>query len=371
VLGLIVNPVAGLGGRVGLKGSDGLEVQALARRLGAIPVAPLRTTVTLERLQPHGEEFQLVTGAGDMGEVIARQAGFAPAVLPTAPSGATTAADTLAVAREMQRLAVDLILFAGGDGTACDLVRAIGETTPCLGIPAGVKILSAAFATTPVAAGDLALRYLRGEVTRLQEVEVLDLDEVAYRDGRVSPRLFGYLRIPFEHRLVQGRKSPSRADPRGILEAIAADILDNMQDDVAYVVGPGTTTRPILTRLGLEKTLVGVDVLRNRGLLASDANEARLLDVLTRFPGKIVVTPIGGQGYLFGRGNQQISPAVIRRVGRENLLVASSPEKIHALHGRPLLVDTGDSEVDHLLSGYVRVITGYNERIVYRVTSFP
>lgn len=369
MLGLIVNPVAGLGGRVGLKGSDGAEIQRRARELGALPLALERAATALQRLDFPRASVEMMTYPGEMGEGAARACGFEPTVIGSIQPGSTSAEDTMAAAREMQHRGVRLILFAGGDGTARDMVRAIGDSLPVLGIPAGVKILSAAFATSPSAAGELACRFLAGEVTRLREAEVLDLDEEAYRAGRVSPQLFGYLKVPYQRRLLQGRKSPSGPDEHGTLQAIAQDVVDQMHDDVVYIVGPGTTTRPILSHLGLEKTLIGVDVLLNRRLLLADANETSLLGALKDHSARIVVTPIGGQGYLFGRGNQQISPAILRSVGKENIIVVAAPEKIYALRGRPLLVDSGDPGVDRLLSGYVPVISGYRERIVYRVAS--
>jgi predicted polyphosphate/ATP-dependent NAD kinase len=369
MLGLIINPVAGLGGRVGLKGSDGFEIQKRARMLGAQSPAPGRAQAAIERLLPLGESLEIVTYAGEMGEDVVRRGGMEPKVIGKIVAGATTAEDTQAAAREMSRRGASLILFAGGDGTARDVARAVGDSSPALGIPAGVKILSGAFATTPLAAGDLARRYFEGKVTGLREVEVLDLDEEAYRAGRVSPALYGYLRVPYDRRMLQSRKSPSGPDERGTLQAIAADIVDHMEEDVAYIIGPGTTTRPILTRMGLQKTLVGVDVVCNGRLLSQDANEATLLGILETHTCKIIVTPIGGQGYLFGRGNQQISPAVLQAVGANNILVVGTPQKIHSLRGRPLLVDSGDEDSDRRLSGYVRVVTGYGERSVYRVSS--
>ncbi len=366
-LGLIVNPVAGLGGRVGLKGSDGTEVQALARRMGAEPLAHARAIEALQRLEPLRDMLTILTYPGEMGERAARECGFTPEVFGAIEAGASTPEDTVAAAVEMRQRAVDLILFAGGDGTARDLVSAVGATVAVLGIPAGVKILSAAFATNPRSAGDLACSYLAAGARRLREAEVLDLDEDAYRSGRVSPRLFGGLRVPDSRTQLQGRKSPSAAGLQAQLQSIAQDVIDQLRDDVATIVGPGTTTRPILTRLGLEKTLVGVDVLLGRALLVADANETDLLAVVRGHPSRIVVTPIGGQGFIFGRGNAPISPAVLRTVGREHVLIVSAAEKLHALRGRPLLVDTGDPEVDRSLCGYARVITGYNERAVYRV----
>ena len=368
-LGLIVNPVAGIGGRVGLKGSDGAEIQQLAWSLGARPASFERTCQTLERLVADKDSIEIIAYPGEMGEGAARACGFEPTVIGSIKPGQTTAEDTRRAARELRGMDSCLILFTGGDGTARDVADAVGDSVPVLGIPAGVKIHSAAYATSPASAGELASRYLRGEILGLRQAEVMDLDEAAYREGVIAPKLYGYLKVPYEKRLLQGRKSPSRLDESGTLEAIALDVIDHMQEDIVYIVGPGTTTRPILSHLGLEKTLIGVDVIQGRRLLAADANEAVLLDLLGDQRAKIVVTPVGGQGYILGRGNQQISPAVLRKVGRDNLIVVSTAEKIHALRGRPLLVDSGEPEVDRLLSGYVKVISGYGERIVYRVST--
>jgi predicted polyphosphate/ATP-dependent NAD kinase len=376
-LGLIVNPVAGIGGRVGLKGSDGTEIQRRALELGAVPQATNRAIEALEHLKAM-ESLEIVTYPGEMGESAARACGFQPTVIGTIKPGETTAEDTVRAAREMQSLGVDLLLFAGGDGTARDVYEAIGLDRPTLGIPAGVKIHSAVYATSPRGAGDLAALYLQGRTDSLREAEVMDIDEKAFRQGSLSVRLYGYLKIPFRTRLVQSQKVPS-AGEGAALAAIAEDIVDKMEDSVLYIVGPGTTTRAIAEELALPKTLLGVDVLTRRGsgegkkanLLTADANEAQLLALLDEGGErrtKIVVTPIGGQGYLFGRGNQQISPRVIQRVGRENIIVVSTPDKLHALGSQPLLVDTGDRAVDEMLSGYMMVVTGYNERAVRKVS---
>lgn len=369
LLGLIVNPVAGLGGRVGLKGSDGEEIQRRARALGAKPVACARAQAALGPLLPHRDAIALLTYPAEMGEEVARQLGFSPQVIGDIRSGATTASDTRLAASQMRQLGARLILFAGGDGTARDVVDAIGETVPALGIPAGVKIHSACFAISPERAGELALRFLLGQAEQTQLAEVMDLDEEEYRAGRLAPRLYGVLRVPFERQWLQGRKAPTPMAERAALEAIAFDVAESMTPETLYLVGPGSTTRALLEHIGLEKTLLGVDVIRAGQLILQDANEASLLRVLGAGPAQIVLTPVGGQGYLLGRGNQPISPAVIRRVGPENLVVVSTPHKIHALQGRPLLVDTGDREVDRMLSGYRKVITGYGERIVYRVAA--
>jgi predicted polyphosphate/ATP-dependent NAD kinase len=365
-LGLIVNPVAGLGGRVGLKGSDGAEIQKRALELGAMPQAQNRAIEALERIKPV-DGLEVITYPSEMGEDAARACGFEPKVIGSIRPGKTTAEDTMNAAREMLRLDVDLLLFAGGDGTARDIYNAISDSLPVLGIPAGVKIHSAVFGTNPRSAGDLAASYLQGKVSTLREAEVMDIDEEAVRRGVVSARLYGYLKVPFQRRLLQGLKAPSSPGEEAAMAAIAADVVDNMEPGCLYIIGPGTTTRAITARLGLAKTLIGVDVVADGKLVAADVNESQLLELLKGRKAKIIVTPIGGQGYIFGRGNQQISPEVIKRVGKDNIIVVSTVGKIHSLGGRPLLVDTGDREVDEMLSGYIRVVTGYDERIIYKV----
>jgi predicted polyphosphate/ATP-dependent NAD kinase len=284
----------------------------------------------------------------------------------------------------MLRSNVALLLFAGGDGTARDITTAVGDALPVLGIPAGVKIHSAVYATNPINAGELARLVLEGRVTRLREAEVMDIDEQAIRQGVVSAKLYGYLKVPFQRELVQSLKMPSSPGEEASLHAIAHDVVGQMVPGRLYIIGPGTTTRAITSRLGLNKTLIGVDVAYKEEeagvgpqpegrLVAADVNESQLLTLLEGRGRKgcamIIVTPIGGQGYIFGRGNQQISPRVIEIVGKEGIVVVSTAAKINSLGGRPLLTDTGDRAVDRMLSGYVKVVTGYNERVVYRVSS--
>jgi predicted polyphosphate/ATP-dependent NAD kinase len=366
-LGLIVNPVAGIGGRVGLKGSDGAEIQRRALELGAVPQSQHRAIQALERITSV-DGLELITYPGEMGEDAARGCGFQPTVIGSIKPGETTPEDTVDAARDMLRLNVNLLLFAGGDGTARDIYNAIGDGLPVLGIPAGVKIHSAVFGTNPLSAGDLAASYLQGKVSALREGEVMDIDEEAFRQGIVSAKLYGYLKVPFQRRLVQSLKTPSSPGEQAAMAAIAADVVSNMENGWLYIIGPGTTTRAITSRLGLDKTLIGVDVVADGKLIAADVNEAQLLELLQGRKAKIIVTPIGGQGYIFGRGNQQISPKVIEKVGRNNVIVVSTTGKIHSLRGQPLWVDTGDRAVDEMLSGHIRVVTGYNERIVYRVS---
>ena len=382
-LGLIVNPIAGIGGRVGLKGSDSLDIQQRARMLGAVPLAGERAASALELLLPLSDNIELLVPPEEMGEMVARSCGFNPQVIQTSgltnkslapfPIGRgeggnkTTPEDTCYAARTMQEAGVDLILFSGGDGTARDIYNAIGNNFPVLGIPAGVKIQSAVFATTPRSAGELAAEFLQGKGVRLQEAEVVDLDEDAYRLGQIVTRLYGYLKIPFRREVIQNQKVPSPAGSAVQMQGIATDVIEQMKPDLAYILGPGTTTRTVAEQIGLPKTLVGVDIITHNELLAADVGERQILEMLERCPLGLIITPTGGQGFLFGRGNQQISPDVIRRVRDENILVICLASKIATLQGRPLLVDSGDYELDHLLTGYIKVITGYHEKIIYRL----
>ncbi|HEX5950205.1 MAG TPA: ATP-NAD kinase family protein [Actinomycetota bacterium] len=370
-LGLVVNPIAGIGGRVGLKGSDGEDVVRRALALGAVPEASPRTVRALERLGTGTVGFELFVGPGPMGEDAARATGLDAHVVGELGSDRTTAEDTRRFAAAMAERGVDLLLFAGGDGTAADVLAAVGDAVPVLGVPAGVKIHSAAFAVSPEAAGSLAASVARdvaaGARPMLREAEVLDLDEDDYRSGRIAPRLVGYLRVPREPRLVQARKAPSPASEEVMTRAIAEDVVDGMEPGRAYVLGPGTTLRAVAERLGVPKTLVGVDVIRDGRLVETDANEDTLLAVLEQGPASVVVTPIGGQGFVFGRGNQQIGPRVLRAVGREHVVVVATPWKLASLAGRPLRVDTGDPPLDAQLAGHVLVTTGYGDRAVYRI----
>ncbi len=367
-IGLIVNPVAGIGGRVGLKGSDGRAIQKQARALGAIPQAFQKAKQALKKLRPHRDDLEIITYPGEMGATSALESGFTPREIGSIQPGHTTPDDTQRAAQQMMLCGAELLLFAGGDGTARDIYAAIGTQLPVLGIPAGVKIHSGVFAASPVRAGELAVLYLVGKQIELREAEIMDIDEEMVRQGTLEAKLFGYLRIPYERRMIPGLKCASSSGEATAIEAIAIDIIEQFEEDCLYILGPGTTIRGIAARLELEKTLLGVDVIQNQKLVDTDVNEAELLDLIEGQKARIIVTPIGGQGFLFGRGNQQISPQVIAKVGKQNLIVVSTAEKIYALNGRPLLVDTGDARIDRILQGYIRVVTGYGETLMYKVS---
>lgn len=369
-LGLIINPVAGIGGSVGLKGSDGDEVVALARSRGGVSRAVERAGRTLALLFPLRSRVRLYCFEGAMGGDLATQLGF-PVEMLGAPADPlrTTAADTEHAARRMAERGVDLILFAGGDGTARNVCNAAGPGQPALGIPAGVKMHSGVYAITPEAAGEIVSRMVSGRAVDVDLAEVRDLDEQAYREGRVKSRYYGELLVPRLGQFVQAVKSGEQNSDPLVLDAIADGIIESIEPGVLQIVGAGSTTSPILERLGLDNTLLGVDLVLNGEQIGKDVAESDILSALDSHhgPARLIITPIGGQGHIFGRGNQQLSPAVIRRIGRDSILVVATPAKLASLEHRPFLVDSGDVELDRELRGVIRVVTGYREQLLYPV----
>lgn len=397
-IGLIINPVAGMGGSVGLKGTDHVVEEALRR--GAVPGSEKRAETALRELLPYKDELLICTGAGHMGGELAQRMGFRTEVLPVGtdtgaadapvdtavsadlktPAGAdilaasafcfaTAGSDTIALGKRLLNEQADLLLFAGGDGTARDIYQAVGTELVCVGIPAGVKIHSPVYAKNPGAAGKLAAMWMSGRIKRYEEKEVLDIDEDAYRSGHINTALYGYLKIPAERALTQNRKAPTPLSDEAAIESIAYEVTDHMEPDVVYLVGAGTTTRGVMKKLGLPNTLIGVDVVENGKVLENDAYGERILSHIRGKRAKLILTVTGGQGFLFGRGNQQLTPEVIRTVGKENLIILATSSKLAELRGNPLLVDTGDDALNEELCGYYRVITGYKEYTVCRVAA--
>jgi predicted polyphosphate/ATP-dependent NAD kinase len=367
-LGLIVNPLAGLGGRVGLKGTDGLRDAALA--LGAEPVAEPRALRTLQRLGNRRAELVILAAGGAMGQQVAGKAGLLCELVASPIGAMTSAADTILAARAMQASAVDLILFAGGDGTARDVFSAVGDAVPILGIPAGVKMQSAVFAATPEAAGDIVTAIAAASDQRAPQYrasEVMDIDEDDLRNGTISPRLFGYARVPHIPRLLQNAKVRNHGLDEGALDAAARHIADGMAPEILYAVGAGRSAKRVLDALGLSGSLLGTDLVLDRALVGHDVGERTILDGAKGRALRIVVGVIGGQGYVFGRGNQEISPAVIRLAGRDGITILASQQKLLALEDKRLLVDTGDPDLDRSLTGYWRITVGPREDMMMKV----
>jgi len=343
-IGLIVNPIAGMGGAVGLKGTDGKDTLAKAVALGAKPMAHMKAELFLSELAAVKNSVHLIVGAGAMGEDDAKRCGFTSSVFGDSKLE-TTAEDTREIARKIAEQGVGVLVFCGGDGTARDIQKAVDMKVPVLGVPTGVKMHSAVFAVTPAAAARVAVGFLWGGLP-LREAEVMDVDEAAFRDGRVSAQLFSYVLTPYEPHLIQANKlaSPMTESEVRNQAAIAIYVIENMKPDVVYIIGPGTTTRTIGDLLDEKKTLLGVDLFCNKKIFDKDANEQQILAAIRGKTAHIIVTPIGGQGFVFGRGNQQISPEVIRQVGLDNIVVVATESKLRSL--KSLRVDTGDPCLD-------------------------
>jgi NAD+ kinase len=352
-VGLVVNPIAGMGGRVGLKGTDNKVEEA--RHRGAEPRSPDRAREALEHLKNQPESVVLYTYGGAMGEDEAVAAGFSPTVVGAPEREETTATDTRTAVRRFVEEGVDLILFVGGDGTAVDVaetLEALDDETPILGIPGGVKVYSSVFAVTPRAAGRIATAFDRTEVR-----EVNDIDEDAYRGGDVNTELKALATVPVGDE-VQSSKQIGGGTVESLAAAVAAEIRD---DDATYVLGPGSTVDAVKTELGVDGSPLGVDVWRAGKVLARDAGEAEIIEALGE-RNVIVVSPIGGQGFIFGRGNDQISPPIIRR---SEIEVIASKQKLSDIG--VLRVDTGDPELDESLRGWQRVRVGKFERQLLKV----
>ena len=366
-VGFIVNPIAGMGGRVGLKGTDHVVDQA--RAAGAEPVAPGRASLCLSaflkmQAKDPNLEVRWLSCAGDMGAALLDRAGVDPATVEIVHTPATpsTAEDTRTAAAACAAASADLLVFCGGDGTARDIVEAVDGALPILGIPAGVKMHSGVFAVDPRAAAEALAEFLRGQL-RIGDSEVMDLDEEAYRAGEWRVRLYATARTLVEPNLVQADKMMfAEMSEESVRLELAEHFRDlfNEEPTILFLLGPGSTIESIATRLKIDKTLLGIDAVVGGKLVARDVDERGILALLDRHAkAKLVVSPIGAQGFVLGRGNLQLSPAVVRRIGTRNLLVVATPAKLAAT---PVLrVDTGDEALDAEIrkKEYLFVLTGY------------
>jgi predicted polyphosphate/ATP-dependent NAD kinase len=363
-LGFIVNPIAGMGGRVGLKGTDGVLKEAVAR--GAKPIAPSRAIEFLQKLKEGTAEteVEVLTCPGIMGKEEAKAANFSVQTLPMKLARETSAEDTKVAVKLLTEAKVDLIIFVGGDGTARDIfdeMQVSGEA-PVLGVPAGVKMYSGVFAVNPSDAADVVLAFVERQA-EIAEFEIMDADEKAIRSDTFVVKLHGILKGPFLPARIQGTKqvSPETVDEKENQTAIARFIIEEMQPDATLILGPGTTVKRIAELLGVEKTVLGVDVYK-KGTVVLDVEEKEILKKVSEWQNTwIILSPIGHQGILLGRGNQQISPEIIKRVGKQHIIVAATKSKLQSIEGNVLRVDTGDTEADNMLKGYIRVVTDYRE----------
>lgn len=364
-LGLIINPVAGMGGKVGLKGSDGEEVIEKARELGAEPESGKKTLKAIEKLKGLKDQVCLYLADGAMGEEVVQDTDFNYEVIYQTGEK-TTADDTKQVAQALLDLDVDLILFAGGDGTARNITEAVGLNIPVLGIPAGVKIHSPVYGLSPEHAGEMAYKYLRGDPVEVQEEEVIDIQEDAFRRDEIITNVYGYLNVPYDRSHMQNLKSSSPQSDKEAQISAALRVIDDMEEDVYYIIGSGSTTARIMEELELEGTVLGVDIIKNKKLVQKDVNEQEIIDIIQGQPARLVVTPMGGQGYIFGRGNQQLSAKVLSHLDKEDVSIVASAQKMQGLKSNPLLIYTGDDQIDEKFSGYYRVIIAYDQTKMHK-----
>jgi predicted polyphosphate/ATP-dependent NAD kinase len=375
-VGFLVNPIAGMGGRVGLKGTDGVAEEAAG--LGAEPQAGERAYQAVSNFAAKVKamapdlDVHWLTCTEPMGQGVLRRAGMEESEIVHRCSEPTSARDTEEAARSMMERGVEVILFAGGDGTARDILGVVGLDTPILGIPAGVKMHSAVFGVDPSYVADILLAYLRGQI-RTKEVEVMDLDEERYRAGEWNIRLYGTAMTPFEPNLVQtGKLSYDQIPDEEVTKDIAAYVVEMMEaePDTVFILGPGSTVRAVGEALGLETTLLGIDAVRGGALVGEDLNEEGLLEILEASPeARLVISPIGAQGFILGRGNLQLSPEVVKRIGVRNILILATPAK---LTRTPVLrVDTGDHALDASIRSrrYMQVIIGYHAKKMHPLQS--
>lgn len=363
-VGFLVNPIAGMGGSVGLKGTDGTKMVEEAERRGATRSSPLRATEALRSVRGKRLEIEWLTCAGLMGKSELDETGFRSKTVYE-PRTETSSKDTIAAVGRFIEEGVSLVVFAGGDGTARDVFEIADRNVPMLGIPTGVKMQSSVFLNSPDELGDALMTFVDFGVTK--EAEVMDVNEDSYRRGILEAKLFGIALVPDDSSHMQSSKASYRsgtADEEA--EEIGQYVADSMEAGAVYIMGPGSTTAAIVKVFGEEKTLLGADVYVDRERIVADGGEEDLLRALDKkAKAFIIVSPIGAQGFIFGRGNQQISARVIERVTVKNIITVATPTKLRDT--RVLRVDTGSRHLDEQIRGKIKIITGYRRRKLVQV----
>lgn len=370
-LGFLINPIAGMGGKVGLKGTDNVLNEAVKR--GALPLANLRASETLKRIKTvidkyHGDfPVKWLTCSNSMGEDCLKKYGFSCEIVHYCKK-VTTADDTKLACKEFLKRNVDLIVFCGGDGTARDIYEIIGDKVPILGVPSGVKMHSGVFCVNPEAASEVIFAFIERTIS-IGEAEIMDLDEEKYRKGEWSIKLHGIAKTLSEGNYIQSAKAIIRGpSEEEIKEEIAEHIKEEIEKDTLYILGSGGTLKTIGEKLKIDKTLLGIDAVFNEKLIAKDVNEKELLSLLSKHRKvKLIVSPIGAQGFILGRGNLQLSSDVIKRIGIENIIIAATPSK---LRNTPFLrVDTGDPSLDKEFAEkkYLSILIGYHTTALRKI----
>ena len=368
-LGFLVNPYAGIGGEAALKGSDRVDVRDKALAYSDTLRTPERARRFLTALGPAARAIDWYSGEGLMGEMLLREFDCSLAGVEPVSSYPSSAEDSRRLVKTCITQAVDILVFVGGDGTARDVVDESGMHLPCLGVPGGVKMQSGVFAISPEAAASIVLRIASGESLGVSEQDVRDIDEQALREGRVHSRFYGSMQVPAEPAWLQRLKQGGVEDESLVLDEIAEHLTEIMQDSGAVMLaGPGTTIAHWMKNLGLANTLVGFDAIRDGQLLQQDLTAKDVLSLQQQYPDVyLVITPTGNQGFLLGRGNQQLSPSFIQQLPKEQWLIVASQSKLDTLQQRPLLVDSNDAELDRQIAGLYPIITAYHHQMLYPV----
>ncbi len=364
-LAVVVNPDAGLGGRLGFKGSDGRAAEA--RAAGAEDRAGPRMRQCLEKLSELAREpIEILAWDGRMG------GDWIPGEY-TSTGKTPDTTDAISTSEFIKAHSPDLFLYAGGDGTTRDIVEALGDREiPLVGVPGGVKMHSGCFATTPKAAAEVVWSFFTGDLM-VARTEVMDLDEEVYRKGEWKVKMYGEAFTPASPRWMQGAKEQvQRESEEETLEAMSLHIANLVEEnpDLMLVWGSGGTLRQMCKQIGHDSTLLGIDI-QHAGKMYNDLNESGLLEIINEHQGeiKLLLSPMGGQGFLIGRGNLQLSPEVLRSIGTDNILGIATPAKLLGLN--ELRIDTGDEELDAeiIAKKYLKVLQGYRTTRVIRVAN--
>jgi|TARA_B110000881_G_scaffold175878_1_gene160686 predicted polyphosphate/ATP-dependent NAD kinase len=368
-LGLLVNPDAGLGGKLGLKGSDGKA--ELARSMGADDRSGPRLRKFLEHfsLLHRGsfDDISWITSEGKMGSKwFPKDVDIGLVTTVHESNEHTSFQDTEEAVEKLINHGIDLLIYAGGDGTTRDIIAKLNKLEypklPVIGVPTGVKMYSGSFAASPKAAAEVLSAWIRGDLLTAS-TEVLDLDEERYRNGEWIVRHYAEAVTPSSPRWMQGSKQRVEASGEGeIIEGLAEHIGEILIKDSRLIIwGSGGTLGDIGEYLGFNLTTLGMDATLGQELIGLDLDEKGILNLLDSHNGEITVllSPMGGQGFLIGRGNLQLSSSVIRKVGIDNILGVVTPAKL--LTVRKLRIETGDEDLDaeFALKRYMKVLQGY------------
>lgn len=362
-IGFIINPIAGMGGKVALKGTDGEQTLLSAIKNGAVAESHIKAKRALERLADIKNEITILTASGSMGENLCKSLGMSYEVVYKLKYSKTTYTDTEEAAKKIKESGAKIIIFAGGDGTARNIYNAVKNHIPVIGIPAGVKIQSAVFSQNPEYAGDLVYEFVKNANIKYREMEVIDLNEEDYKNRHISSTLYGYMKVPYFPKYIQNMKQSGFNTDESKSNSVADYVIKNMNDDFYYIIGSGSTAKIIMEKLNLRYELLGIDVIYQKKVVINDATENQLFRIISEKKVKIIVSPIGGQGYIFGRGNHQISDRIIMSAGKDSIIVVATDVKLLSIKDSRLKVDCENPGTNEYLKGYYNVVTGFGRFI--------